>query len=268
MFVLKSITLAFTVSQGGDTLTLALGIMPSSNSQPSPMAASSPAAAAPVPQPDASPKLINLDSPNSNSDPTPPISVTHFSPAVNGNGVQKETIFSNTNPFLQNGEGESAVSSSSGDSKNPFAATNGSTGGGGGGGKYATIGRTNPFTKNSNPFLDTLTNANTADGGGGGGESSHVTENTSSSSSNDTSMEPVASTTPVAEAAAKKTLNKIVSDFISCSLFRGSDALAGRQEGPIMQVFLTSLFFLCAMRGESLYAEWGIFSTNFCHNHP
>ena len=210
--MLKNITLAFTIYQGGDTLTLALGIMPSSNSQPSPMAASCPAAAAaPVPQPEASPKLINLDSPNSNSDPTPPISVTHFSPAVNGNGVQKETIFSNTNPFLQSGEGESAAAAAvSGDGKNPFTASNGSTGGGGG--KYATIGRTNPFTKNSNPFLDTLANASSTDGGGGG-EGSHVTENTSSSSSNDTSMEPVASTTPAA-AAAKKTLNKIVSKFV------------------------------------------------------
>lgn len=208
------------VSVGGDKLTLALGIMPSSNGQPSPMTAPAvPAAAATVPQPDASPKLINLDSPNTNSDPTPPISVTHFSPAVNGSGVQKETLFtnSNTNPFLQNGEGDSSSKEVNGggdgiSGKNPFAATNGSTTTGGNG-KYATIGRSNPFTKSSNPFLDnnTLTNANNAGGGGVG--SSHVNGNTSSSSSNDTSMEPIASTP--AAAAAEKTLNKIETSFAS-----------------------------------------------------
>ena len=180
------------------------------------MAASAvPAVDATVPQPDKSPKLINLDSPNSNSDPTPPISVTHFSPAVNGSGVQKETLFTNnnTNPFLQNGESDSSSKGGGGciTSKNPFSATNGSTTTTGG--KYATIGRSNPFTKSSNPFLDnTLTNANNAgggSGGGGGGVGSHVNGNTSSSSSNDASMEPIAPTPAVA--AEDKTLNKIVS---------------------------------------------------------
>ena len=176
------------------------------------MAASAvPAATATVLPPDASPKLINLDSPNSNSDPTPPISVTHFSPAVNGSGVQKETLFtnSNTNPFLQNGESDSSPKEVNGgegiaSSKNPFTTTHGSTTAG----KYATIGRSNPFTKSSNPFLDnTLANANNA--GGGGGVGSHVNGNTSSSSSNDASMEPIAPTPAVA--AEDKTLNKIVS---------------------------------------------------------
>ena len=225
------------------------------------MAASAvPAVDATVPQPDKSPKLINLDSPNSNSDPTPPISVTHFSPAVNGSGVQKETLFTNnnTNPFLQNGESDSSSKGGGGciTSKNPFSATNGSTMTTTTGGKYATIGRSNPFTKSSNPFLDnTLTNANNAGGGsggggGGGGVGSHVNGNTSSSSSNDASMEPIAST-PVtvaaAAAAGEKTLNKIVSKFRLASLVsrQSSSTTLNRDRGastfPLSYRFLSAL---------------------------
>ena len=193
--------------------------MPSSNGQPSPTAAPPvPAAASTVPQPDKSPKLINLDSPNSNSDPTPPISVTHFSPAVNGSGVQKETIFtnSNTNPFLQNGESDSSSRDVNGgggviNGNNPFTATNGLTETTTTGGKYATIGRSNPFTKSVNPFLDNALSKADSAKDGGDVESSHGNGNTSSSSSNDASMEPIATISPAAE--AEKTLNKIVSKF-------------------------------------------------------
>ena len=203
-------------------------------------ASAAPVPTATAPQPDKSPKLINLDSPNSNSDPTPPISVTHFSPAVNGSGVQRETIFtnSNNNPFLQNSESDSSSKEVNGASdggvddgvacKNPFTAKNGSTTTTTttGGGKYATIGRSNPFTKSSNPFLDnTLTN-NTGDSGLVSG---NVNGNTSSSSSNTASMEPVVSTIPMT-AAGEKTLNKIVSRFRMSSFVqsRNFDRGAGR----------------------------------------
>ena len=87
--------------------------------------------------------------------------MTHFSPAVNGNGVEKETIFTNntTNPFLQNGDSEKTSPTPNGNS-NPFVGP--PDNGGGGSGKYATIGRSNPFSKSSNPFLDTLASAATA----------------------------------------------------------------------------------------------------------
>jgi len=223
------------VSVGGDKLTLALGIMPSSNGQPSPTAAPPvPAAASTVPQPDKSPKLINLDSPNSNSDPTPPISVTHFSPAVNGSGVQKETIFtnSNTNPFLQNGESDSSSRDVNGgggviNGNNPFTATNGLTETTTTGGKYATIGRSNPFTKSVNPFLDNALSKADSAKDGGDVESSHGNGNTSSSSSNDASMEPIATISPAAE--AEKTLNKIETSFASSQPVTRSLSSVGSQ---------------------------------------
>lgn len=79
-------------------------------------------------------KLINLDKVDDNEEQNSiPISVTHFSPATNGFGVEKETLFSDTNPF-----------------KNPFLTTNGTSESK----KFATIGRSNPFSSKNNPFLE------------------------------------------------------------------------------------------------------------------
>lgn len=128
-------------------------------------------------------KLINLDSPvsktsengldrpedllemekNLKNQPHGSISVTHFSTMLNGHGVEKETIFTDTrtpanpftNPFLN--DDHVTTTADKGDSPNPF--------------KYNTIGRSNPFTKN--PFLDsdkskmeTQTNGNKSDAKG------------------------------------------------------------------------------------------------------
>lgn len=157
------------VSVGGDKLTLNLGCL----SQTEVLTT----------------KLIEVESPPPASTPSNlellssltidlPVSVTHFS--SNGQaGVQRETLFSDlpsaeqcstvssstTNPFTQNfvppstsssflptPSPNSTFTSSPGQANNPFA-----------GQKFATIGRSNPFsspTKSKNPFLDPVVPSN------------------------------------------------------------------------------------------------------------
>merc|ERR1719336_2466076 len=132
-------------------------------------------------------KLTNGDNKKSLAD-TLPVSVTHFSPSMNGFGLEKETIFTeenginghdngisetkpkNTNPFLSNSpesendnyrsqmrkennnyENVRLFAESEASPANPFTS-----------GKFNTIGRSNPFssvkgnnTNRNNPFLDT-----------------------------------------------------------------------------------------------------------------
>jgi len=130
-------------------------------------------------------KLIEVDSsstPSKNTSPSnlelltgllssPPISVTHFS--QNGMaGVQKETLFgdassppklqpattiNSTNPFVSNLVGSSAVAAAPVVSSSTAMRTNGENPFNSGQ-KFATIGRSNPFssspTKTKNPFLE------------------------------------------------------------------------------------------------------------------
>ena len=160
--------------QGGDKLTLSLGSNPSPTSNKSALAANgqlSPSERAKTPTSSSSSpsstsgaeekRLINLDSPVSTSPPKEEnadpnkgkqsISVTHFSEALIGNGLEKETIFTGssstaannsknpfTNPFLEDANAAEGEAVETGNSSNPF--------------KYNTIGRSNPFSKN--PFLD------------------------------------------------------------------------------------------------------------------
>ncbi len=147
MYILSLSSSAFCLHflhQGGDKLTLSLNnTLGKASSEANNVPTSS--------------KLINLDPPGENaSEQLPsdncstaavtPICVTHFSRALNGVGVERETIFSDAifngrggedkgkNPFLDDGAEDET------NSNNPF--------------KYATIGRSNPFTKNNtNPFL-------------------------------------------------------------------------------------------------------------------
>ncbi|TRY79132.1 hypothetical protein TCAL_09043 [Tigriopus californicus] len=171
------------VSVGGDKLTLALGSSSPTkanntllNGQISPKSAEA-AASSGSAESFVDSKLINLDSPvsktsenglddllemekNLKNQPHGSISVTHFSTMLNGHGVEKETIFTDTrtpanpftNPFLN--DDHETTTANKGDSPNPF--------------KYNTIGRSNPFSKN--PFLDsdkskkeTHTNGKTSD---------------------------------------------------------------------------------------------------------
>ena len=120
-----------------------------------------------------------------------PVSVTHFS--QNGlAGIQKETLFSDsfsvpaTNPFT-----------------NPFMTTATTAEDMNNGQKFATIGRSNPFTspnKSKNPFLDRL-------------ETSAGTELTAGSPmSTSPGTSPEASLDPVSDnGSSTSTLNKIVS---------------------------------------------------------
>lgn len=141
-----------------------------------------------------------------------PISVTHFSTATNGFGLEKETIFTDgsedpvtkldldpasivrkhlTNPFLTP---EVILESA----ENPFT------------GKFNTIGRSNPFStpnRSRNPFLDNTTESEPALNGN---SESPKLENASP----DASIDPTPILTPILiEELAKPTLNKIVSLF-------------------------------------------------------
>eukprot|EP00095_Tigriopus_kingsejongensis_P010206 snap_masked-scaffold704_size109063-processed-gene-0.4 protein:Tk10206 transcript:snap_masked-scaffold704_size109063-processed-gene-0.4-mRNA-1 annotation:"band -like protein 5" len=172
------------VSVGGDKLTLALGSSPSStspSSKASNLAARSADAAAASPEVEEETKLINLDSPLSTSpsdraadpdlmeknlknQPQGSISVTHFSTMLNGSGVEKETIFTDTrtpsnpftNPFLNDAENIDPEHS-----PNPF--------------KFNTIGRSNPFSKN--PFLDSGKSKEEAETNGQVGNGRKMSEN-------------------------------------------------------------------------------------------
>jgi hypothetical protein len=143
-----------------------------------------------------------------------PISVTHFSTATNGFGVEKETIFMDgsedpapkadldpasivrkhlTNPFLT----PEAVLEASPDGL--FA------------GKFNTIGRTNPFStpnRSRNPFLDNTTPESESSATNG----SFDADNGKSEASPDASIDPTPILMPtLAEDVSKPTLNKIVS---------------------------------------------------------
>jgi len=146
-----------------------------------------------------------------------PISVTHFSPATNGYGVERETIFMDggdesnpnvtseldpasivrkhlTNPFLTLVE-EATAEPPNSDPVNPF--------------KYNTIGRTNPFTnpnRSRNPFLDNTTDVPSSEELVNGGQLNG--ENRSPDASIDPT--PILTPTPL-EDLSKPTVNKIVS---------------------------------------------------------
>ena len=129
-----------------------------------------------------------------------PVSVTHFS--QNGmSGVQKETLFTDsslrgkpsaTNPFT-----------------NPFIGTDDELDCNGQ--KFATIGRSNPFTspnKSKNPFLDRLE----APAQNGGGIPTATEQTAGSPMSTSPSTSPEASLDPVSDnGSSTSTLNKIVS---------------------------------------------------------
>ena len=147
-----------------------------------------------------------------------PISVTHFSTATNGFGIEKETIFTDgsensdhdpasivrkhlTNPFLT----PDPVIENDDNQINPFT------------GKYNTIGRSNPFStpnRSRNPFLDNTTGDSDLALPNGNSES----DPSKSEASPDASIDPTPILTPtVAEEFSKPTLNKIVStNFENC----------------------------------------------------
>ena len=134
-------------------------------------------------------KLSNGDNSHSVSE-TLPVTVTHFSPSVNGFGLEKETIFTdengqehkdhnattktkNTNPFLTNSPGSTSENdtaaiyrSQSRKENNNYEnvrmfTENGTVGNPFTPAKFNTIGRSNPFSSvkgnssnRNNPFLD------------------------------------------------------------------------------------------------------------------
>lgn len=180
-----------------------------------------------------------------------PVSVTHFS--NNGTaGVQKETLFSDTyqsklkapsvtNPFSMTSAG--GVTTSTTTTTNPFINTSmeennkNRNNADSNGQKFATIGRSNPFTspnKSKNPFLDRLDNIPTiptpiangncsvTDGvgmnGGLNGNHHHHHNNqngsTGSPMSTSPSTSPEASLDPVSDnGSSTTTLNKIETRF-------------------------------------------------------
>jgi len=185
-----------------------------------------------------------------------PVSVTHFS--HNGTaGVQKETLFSDTfqsklkppsvmNPFTSTATNNSTsttnpfINNSPEDNKNK---TNGESNGQ----KFATIGRSNPFTspnKSKNPFLDRLDNVGvtaatnghdapptsttgvtttdyqTQNGGGGSPMS------TSASTSPEASLDPVSD-----NGSSSTTLNKIETRFESGGAVTRSLSSVGSKQG-------------------------------------
>ena len=140
----KSVFFLCLKSQGGDKLTLSLNKM----NKPSDSAS---VATKLVNLPSSSPQINNGGEAKENGSgetdqPNSSISVTHFSPSITGEGLERETLFSNSgNPFLQNGDDDQGTEQTGGG--NPFLNENG---------KFATIARSNPFTStsSSNPFLE------------------------------------------------------------------------------------------------------------------
>ena len=216
--------------QGGDKLTLSLGEGRSS---------SSPASSSHL--------LVDLDQAELIPHHLPPpltavpaaglpVSVTHFS--LNGlAGVQRETLFSDVfaavTPETSTTVFNSSAASTTFNANNPFinnniniinnnnnnndtTISNGSitagglsNGTGGSGQKFATIGRSNPFTspnRSKNPFLDRLEGN---DGTMGGGTNGAMGAGSPMSTSPATS--PEASLDPVSDSGSCSTLNKIVS---------------------------------------------------------
>ena len=168
-------------------------------------------------------KLSNGDNNTSLAD-TLPVSVTHFSPSINGFGLEKETIFTeengvnghnnglsdsiikskSTNPFLSNSpesitENDNYRSQLRKENNNyenvRVFAENEAPGNPFTSGKFNTIGRSNPFssakgsnTNRNNPFLDTS------------GSTCDNSDNTIQPNSPDTSIDP----TPILQPAVMK----------------------------------------------------------------
>lgn len=142
-----------------------------------------------------------------------PVSITHFS--QNGvAGLQKETLFSDTismmnpttNPFT-----------------NPFINT--TTNDESNGQKFATIGRSNPFTysnKSKNPFLDRLD----AQHHGNGELTSGSPMSTSPGTSPEASLDPVSD-----NGSSTSTLNKIETTFASSQPVTRSLSSVGTKPG-------------------------------------
>ena len=152
-----------------------------------------------------------------------PISVTHFSTAPNGFGLEKETIFTDgsedpvskldhldpasivrkhlTNPFLTP---EVILESA----ENPFT------------GKFNTIGRSNPFStpnRSRNPFLDNTTaTSDSPDQLTNGNSESETPKPESASPDASIDPTPILTPTPLIDELSKPTLNKIVSISMSC----------------------------------------------------
>ena len=168
-------------------------------------------------------KLTNGDNKKSLAD-TLPVSVTHFSPSMNGFGLEKETIFTeenginghdngisdtkpkNTNPFLSNSpesENDNYRSQMRKENNNYenvrlFTESEASPGNPFTSGKFNTIGRSNPFssvkgnsTNRNNPFLDTS------------GSNCDTTDNTIQPNSPDASIDP----TPILQPEYKNMLD-------------------------------------------------------------
>jgi len=185
-----------------------------------------------------------------------PVSVTHFS--HNGTaGVQKETLFSDTyqsklkppsvlNPFTSSASNNSTttttnpfINNSPEDNKNK--ATNGESNGQ----KFATIGRSNPFTspnKSKNPFLDRLDNVGVpATNGHDGTATNTVTTSATdyqtqngggSPMSTSASTSPEASLDPVSDnGSSSTTLNKIETRFESGGAVTRSLSSVGSKQG-------------------------------------
>jgi len=173
-------------------------------------------------------QLIGMDSGIGMPTDIIPISVTHFSTATNGFGVERETIFTDgsedpiqkpstdfdpasivrkhlTNPFLTPDPIVEDTSSSSDNQVNPFT------------GKFNTIGRSNPFStpnRSRNPFLDNTTGQESSVEGT---DDPILTNGNYDSekpqASPDASIDPTPILTPTqAEEFARPTLNKIVSN--------------------------------------------------------
>jgi hypothetical protein len=176
-----------------------------------------------------------------------PVSVTHFS--LNGlAGVQRETLFSDVfsasgletstpvfnsssttattfnanNPFINNNINivnnnnnnaninSNADTASSTGSNLAGGLINGSSSSSGGGQKFATIGRSNPFTspnRSKNPFLDRLE----GNDGPGSGTTGGPSIGAGSPMSTSPATSPEASLDPVSDSGSCSTLNKIVS---------------------------------------------------------
>ncbi len=176
-------------NQGGDKLTLSLNntlngggtgaaaaAAPSPGSRPTVSSSTADESSSSSPSAVAVAKLINLDSPGADASGVvssttggegegeggESVCVTHFSPASDGSGaVERETLFSDAiAAMLTNGNGGSKNPFTNGASKNPFLDANGEALESSEGGKYATIGRSNPFSSSptststsNNPFL-------------------------------------------------------------------------------------------------------------------
>ena len=221
--------------QGGDKLTLSLG---------NTSAVSTPASSnllldlEPEEPVSSSLELLSQLPPPLTAAPAPglPVSVTHFS--LNGlAGVQRETLFSDVfaggetstnlfttttssfnanNPFLNNNINIINNNNNNNNSNDATTSNSTVTGGGssgsGGGQKFATIGRSNPFTspnRSKNPFLDRLEGNEVPPPSGttvGGSSGSPMSTSPATS--------PEASLDPVSDGGSCTTLNKIVSFYL------------------------------------------------------